>query len=106
MPTWSKRIAMSCMRKGIINEDQIPWFIYGIEKRIAFQALHSLDPDGFIGKNTWQAIAGELGVTTAYTQTTLSKGGQHVYLVDTSSTQYKFRYFTSQTATGSIFHQG
>lgn len=35
MPTWSKRIAMSCMRKGIINEDQIPWFIYGIEKRIA-----------------------------------------------------------------------
>lgn len=73
---------------------------------VAFQALHDLDPDGYIGKNTWQAIAGELGVTTVYTQTTLSKGGQHVYLVDTSSSQYKFRYFTSQTYAGSVFHQG
>lgn len=35
MPRWSERFAMYCVRNGVVHEDQLPWLIYGIEKRIS-----------------------------------------------------------------------
>lgn len=35
MPRWVEKISLQCVQSGIITEDQLPWFTYGIEKRIS-----------------------------------------------------------------------
>ena len=35
MSRWSHRLAKRCVQYGIVEEDQLPWFIYGVEKRLS-----------------------------------------------------------------------
>lgn len=35
MPKWIERFGSLCVQQGIIQKDQLPWFIYGLEKRIS-----------------------------------------------------------------------
>lgn len=34
MSRWSHRLAKRCVQCGIVEEEQLPWFIYGVEKRL------------------------------------------------------------------------
>lgn len=34
MARWSENVGLYCVQHEIISEDQLPWFIYGIEKRV------------------------------------------------------------------------
>lgn len=35
MSRWLEKFSIQCIQSGIITEDQLPWFIYGIEKRLS-----------------------------------------------------------------------
>ena len=35
MQKWLEKFSIHCVQNGIITEDQLPWFIYGIEKRLS-----------------------------------------------------------------------
>ena len=42
MKRWSEVVATYCVQLGIVNEEQLPWFIYGIEKRAASVCIFPL----------------------------------------------------------------
>ncbi len=35
MSRWLEKFSIQCLKSGIVTEDQLPWFIYGIEKRLS-----------------------------------------------------------------------
>lgn len=35
MSRWLEKFSIQCIKSGIVTQDQLPWFIYGIEKRIS-----------------------------------------------------------------------
>lgn len=35
MSRWLNKFSRQCIHYGIVSEDQLPWFIYGIEKRLS-----------------------------------------------------------------------